>query len=35
MKRKMRFLWMFALPMLLGLASCTNDDDNPVTFTRI
>ena len=30
MKKKMRFIWMFALPMLLGLASCTDNDDNPV-----
>lgn len=30
MKQTFRFLMLMALPMLLGLASCTDNDDNPV-----
>ena len=30
-RKKLFRLWMLALPMLLGLASCSDNDDNPVT----
>ena len=35
MRKTLFRLWMLALPMLMGLASCTDNSDNPVSYDGV